>query len=543
MKSTYQSVKFLGSLILGSSIVLGLGSCTKNFDKYNTDPAGISNENTQVATVFIPFQQQIMYSLDDGYQTGQNLNADVYAGYATPPQNFGAVLNNTNYSFVDGWNSEAFNPIYTELIGPIKNKLAATGVQTKLPDFWAVALIVEVEAMDRLTDKFGPAPYSKVGTTLTGTPYDSQQSIYQQMFLQLDTATNNLQSFIAANPGKTPFSGSDAIYGGDYTKWLKFANSLRLRLAMHLVKVDPTTAKIQGEKAMAAAGGLMTNPADNANLAVKGQNDYWQITDSYTDNSMNASIGSYMSGYKDPRLPVYFIPVNTDQSSTSGPLPVQYAGQYIGIRAGISTPNKPYYSGYSVYNYNTTFTVSAKETLMTAAEVYFLKAEAALRGWAGAGDAQSNYEAGISSSMDQYGVSKFAAAYIADGTSVPAAYVDPKNSNYNSAAPSTVGIKWNTGGDSEQKLEQIITQKWLAMFPEGQEAWTEFRRTGYPKLFPVINNNSGGTVDTKIQVRRLPYPVSEYSSNGTNVKAGVSLLGGPDNGGTRLWWDVNKGNF
>lgn len=543
MKSSYQSTKFLGSLILGASVVLGLGSCTKNFDKYNTDPTGISNANTQIATVFIPFQQQIMYSLDDGYQIGQNLNADVYAGYSTPPQNFGAALNNTNYVFVDGWNSEAFNPIYTELIGPIKNKLAATGVQTKLPDFWAVALIVEVEAIDRVTDKFGPAPYSKVGSSLTGTPYDSQQSIYEQMFLQLDTATNNLSTFIAANPGKMPFTNSDAIFGGDYTKWLKFANSLRLRLAMHLVKVDPATAQKQAEKAMAANGGLMTSVSDNAAVAVKGQNDYWQITSSYTDNSMNASIGSYMNGYNDPRLPVYFTPVNTDQTSTTGPLPAQYAGQYIGIRMGINTPGKPFYSGYSVYNYNTTFTVSSKETIMTASEVYFLKSEAALRGWAGAGDAQTNYETGISTSMQQYGVSNGAAAYIADGTSTPANYVDPKNPANSINALSSVVIKWNAGGTNEQKLEQIITQKWLAMFPEGQEAWTEFRRTGYPALFPVVVNNSGGKVDTKIQVRRLPYPISEYSSNGPAIKAALSSLGGADVGGTRLWWDVAKGNF
>jgi hypothetical protein len=88
-----------------------------------------------------------------------------------------------------------------------------------------------------------------------------------------------------------------------------------------------------------------------------------------------------------------------------------------------------------------------------------------------------------------------------------------------------------------------MTQKWLAMFPEGQEAWTEFRRTGYPKLFTVVNNKSNGTIDTQIQIRRLNYPQNEYSTNGAAVRAAVQLLGGPDNAGTRLWWDVNKGNF
>ena len=181
---------------------------------------------------------------------------------------------------------------------------------------------------------------------------------------------------------------------------------------------------------------------------------------------------------------------------------------------------------------------------MTPAEVDFLKAEAALRGWAGAGSAQANYEAGINSSMQQYGVSSTAAAtYIADGTSTQTNYVDPQNASDNAAALSTITIKWDPTATNEVNLERIITQKWLAMFPEGQEAWTEFRRTGYPKLFPVVTNDSGGAIDTKIQVRRLSYPISEYSANGPAVKAGVALLGGPDNGGTRLWWDVNKANF
>ncbi|MDB5140544.1 MAG: hypothetical protein JWR12_2460 [Mucilaginibacter sp.] len=544
MKTRYKSTKYCrNNVYLAVTciiMVLGFTNCTKNFQTYNTDPNGIANKNIPIASVFKPFEQEIMYSADDGYQIGQNLNADIYAGYSCPPQFFGTTLNNMNYVFVDGWNQEAFNSIYTNLIGPVKNKLAATGVKTTQPDFWAIALIVETEAIDRITDKFGPVPYSSVGKSLTTTPYDSQQSIYQQMFAQLDTATTSLNTYITANPGATPFASSDVIYGGDYTKWLKFANSLRLRLAMHIVKVDPATAKTQAEKAMAAPGGLLSDVTDVAAIAVAGQNDYWQITASYTDNSVNASIATYMVGYNDPRLPIYFLPVDV----TVGPLPAQYAGQYLGIRLGTNVQSKPLYSGFSVYNYNTTFAVTKKETVMTAAEVNFLKAEAALRGWAGAGSAQSDYEAGINSSMLQYGVSSGAAsAYIADGTSTQTNYVDPQNASDNTPALSTITIKWDPAATNEVNLERIITQKWLAMFPEGQEAWTEFRRTGYPRLFPVVNNYSGGTIDSKIQVRRLPYPLSEYSANGIAVRAGVALLGGPDNGGTRLWWDVNKANF
>ena len=516
--------------------VTALNGCTKNFKSYNTDPTGIPNSSTQVATLLIPLEQEIMYMSDDEYQIGQNLNADVYAGYSMPDQTFGLALDNANYVFIDGWNTEAFNSIYTDLIGPIKNKVAISGVQTTNPDYWAIFLIVEVEAIDRITDKFGPVPYSKVGTSLISVPYDSQQDIYNEMFAQLDTASANLATYIAANPGSTPLANYDALYGGDYTKWLKLANSLRLRLAMHLTKIDPTTAQAQAEKALNATGGLMSKPSDDAAILASqaNGNDYYQITYNYGDNSMNASIGAYMNGYHDPRLPVYFLP-DTNSGHTT---------QYTGLRIGCNIPPKPYYSGFSKYNTNTTFTINAPEVIMTAAEVWFLKAEAALRGWSGAGDLQTDYQTGITTSMQQYGVDSAAAVYIADDTAKPANYVDYLDSATNSInALSTITIKWDPNATNEQMLERIITQKWLAMFPEGQEAWTEFRRTGYPALFPVVVNSSGGTIDTKIQVRRLAYPASEGTLNPVAEQAGIQLLGGPDNGGTRLWWDVNKGNF
>jgi hypothetical protein len=539
MKTNYKLNKYLKGnpylIALCLLTIIGLNSCTKNFEKYNTDQTGIANKDLKVPTLFIPIEQQIFQN----YQVAQNLNADAYAGYSCPPQTFGRTLYNMNYVFVDGWNQTAFNQIYTKILGPIKNKLAPIGVKTSLPDFWAIALLLEVEAMDRVTDKFGPAPYSKVGSSLISIPYDDQQSIYQQMFLQLDTASTNLQTYIAANPGKTPFANSDVIFNGDYTKWLKFANSLRLRLAMHIVKVDPATAQAQAEKALSAAGGLLSDVSDDAAIAGSGQNDYFVITASYTDNSMNASIQSYMVGYNDPRISKYFTPIDPKFTFPGA----SYAGKYIGIRIGSDVPNKPAYSGYSVYNFTNTFTAAAPQLIMTAAEVWFLKAEAALRGWAGAGDIQTDYETGIQTSMTQYGVASGAASFIADGTSTPVAYVDPQNATNNSPALSAITIKWDPAAGNETKLERIITQKWLAMFPEGQEAWTEFRRTGYPKLFPVVNNNSNGTIDTKIQVRRLPYPLSEYTTNTAGVQGGVKLLNGADNGGTRLWWDVNKPNF
>jgi len=177
---------------------------------------------------------------------------------------------------------------------------------------------------------------------------------------------------------------------------------------MHLTKIDPATAKTEGEKALSASGGLLSDASDVAEILASqaNGNDYNQITDSYGDNSMNASIESVMVGYKDPRLPVYFFSTPTQAIRRSIPA----YGSVV-----ISLPNL-FYSGFSKYNYKTTFTVSAPEVVMTAAEVWFLKAEAALRGWANAGDAQVDYETGITTSMQQYGVPGASTAYINDAT-------------------------------------------------------------------------------------------------------------------------------
>jgi hypothetical protein len=128
--------------------------------------------------------------------------------------------------------------------------------------------------------------------------------------------------------------------------------------------------------------------------------------------------------------------------------------------------------------------------------------------------------------------------------STPAPYVDPKavtpgQNNVAAGSPwlSTITIKWNDADAFDKKLERIITQKWIAIYPEGQEAWSEFRRTGYPKLFPVVINNSGGKIATNTFVRRVNLPPDEYLTNPKGAERAAATLGGPDNGGTRLWWD------
>ncbi|WP_158797200.1 SusD/RagB family nutrient-binding outer membrane lipoprotein [Pedobacter sp. L105] len=515
--------------VICAVLLLTVAGCTKNFEKNNTDGTGIPLSQVSIPTLFPPLQSAIFHD----YQTAQNLSADGFAGYMMSPTPFKAAYD-LNYGLVDDWDKNGFNDAYTLVMGPLI-RIAASGLKKTAPDLWAVGLITKVEAMHRVTDKFGPIPYSQVGKSLTTTPYDSQQAVYTQFFAELDTAVTSLQSYVAANPGKMPYSTYDRIYAGDYTKWIKFANSLRLRLAMHIVKADPATAKIQGEKALNPAnGGVLTTVSDDAAIAVApgSENDYYLLSNDYGDCRLNAAIATYMTGYNDPRLPSYASPA-TD---------ALFPGQYIGIRIGSAIKAKTDYITYANINISKTFLLATPpEQIMTAAEVWFLKAEASLRGWANSGDAKSDYETGVQTSMQQWGVD--GTAYLNDATSTQAAYVDPKNSANNSPAVSTITIKWDAGASQEQMLERILTQKWLAVFPEGQEAWTEFRRTGYPKLFPVVVNTSNGAIDTQTQIRRLAYPSNEYNTNGGEVSKAVQLLGGKDNGGTRVWWDIAKSNF
>lgn len=532
-------IRALGKCVLVALCAITLGSCTKDFKNMNTDASGITDAQLQpnfnYLGLWYPGIQQNIFGEEGDYQLTQNLNSDCYAGYYMSPDPFRGNINNQSYSLVDGWNSDIYSMAYTKVMSPIivqlKNKYKAP---TSSPHFWAVALILEVQAMSRVTDDYGPIPYSKVAQGST-TPYDSQQAVYNQFFAQLDTAVTNLHTYIAANPGAKPFSTFDMVYAGDYTLWLKYANSLRLRLAMHIVNADPTTAKAQAVKAISDSGGLMELNTDNATLSGFGyHNPIWWIGTSWTDLSCGADITSYLNGYKDPRISKMISPVTS---------PASIAGQYVGIRAGTPVGGKPMYNGYSGPNFSV-MTEFTPMVLMNTSEVWFLRAEAALRGWTSE-SAQTDYETGINTSMTYWGVS--AGSYLTDKTSTEADYVDPLTPsagtpNASIKALSTITIAWNASATNEQNLERIITQKWLAMFPcGGQEAWTEYRRTGYPRLFPVVVNNSGGTISTALHIRRLQYPATEYTGNSAAVAAGVTLLGGADNGGTSVWWDTNKG--
>ena len=204
------------------------------------------------------------------------------------------------------------------------------------------------------------------------------------------------------------------------------------------------------------------------------------------------------------------------------------------IRAGLAP------IGSSDFNKFSTIKIERETPLvwMYPSEVMFLCAEGALRGWnMGGGTAQSYYEQGIKLSFEYWGVSDD--NYI-HSTKAPDTYSDPSGKNSYSNKVSNITVQWNNGGVFEENLERIIVQKWLANFLLGLESWSDMRRTGYPKVLPVVQNNSNGLLNNDEIPRRCIYPTREGQSNAQNYQAALKLLGGPDNLATHLWWDCKE---
>jgi hypothetical protein len=525
-------------LSIAAATTLLASSCTKNFRDYNTNQYGATNEmllpDYGLVVAQLQEAQRTIYCYQPAWvtQLQQNLMADIFSGYMMSPTPFRGNSNNMTYDLVDGWNVWALNPAYSSASGSIMSPISNVEVTTKTaaPDLYAMAKIIKVEAMHRVSDIFGPIMYSKYKMRADdgGYDYDSQQEAYNYFFKDLAEAIAILTPRRTEKSTPT-FKNADLVYGGSYEKWIQFANTLRLRLALRIVKADATKARTEGEAALTHAAGILKNTGDDFSINIGATiHPLNTINEAWADIRMGAPMESILKGYNDPRLEKYFVPA-TD---------AEVAGQYKGIRQGINIDAKSRYQGYSAMA-----TQPSKIQLMTVAEAFFLKAEAGLRGWSGAGSVQENYESGIRTSFAQHAIEN-ANTYLNDDLSKPAEYIDPKaitpgQNDVKSDKPylSTITIKWQEADGFERKLERIITQKWISMFPEGQEAWSEFRRTGYPKLFPVVINTSGGKVKTDEFIRRVNLPPDEYLSNPKGAQRAAAMLNGADNGGTRLWWD------
>ncbi|MDA6070239.1 SusD/RagB family nutrient-binding outer membrane lipoprotein [Flavobacterium sp. AC] len=511
--------------------LLALVGCTDNFEKINSNPDAFTQDELKQDFNYIkgPFTtmfDNVMVNVPGWkYQVAIDLSGNNWGGYTTPPGFDGA--NNLSYALSDNWNLWGWEAIYTQVMANyLKVEAASKG---KYDEFYALATIIKVQTLHKAADSWGPIVYSKLGTTDAAIGYDSQEEAYGLMFKDLDFAVAELTKRVDAGE-KSSFTNIDrSTYEGDYKKWVIYANSLRLRLAMRIVKVNPALAKEEAEKAVSQKFGVMKVVSDSFIVTKNVSQHPLKVSAyEYNDSRMSADMESIMGGYNDPRMQVYF--------TTSDQVP----GEYKGVRTGGNQGDKTIHMPFS--NFGKIIRDDKRVVWLNTSEIYFLRAEGALRGWNMGGDAETLYKAGINASFDLLATGG-AADYIADNVKMAKDYVDPVAPSNNGLAVNKVTVAWDNAASNEVKLQKIITQKWIANFPDGMEAWADHRRTGYPKLLPILNNQSGGAVTTEFGVRRIPFVSSEKDGNPEGLKTGIAKLNGPDTGGTRNWWDVNAPNF
>lgn len=503
-------MKTIKKIISIAAISVLTASCTGNFEKLNTDQYAVKSADP---TILMPTMiETLMYVQQNDSQMIDQMVGSL-GGYFTISNRFGGQ-NFDTFNASDGWNAIPYENPFTKIYSnffEIEKYTSGSG------HYYALANLIKAASMMRVADCYGPIPYSQVQEGKMYVAYDSNEDVYKHIIDDLNSAAGVLYAYAKANPDKKPLGSQDAVFGGDYAKWAKFANSLIMRASMRIGD------KASFCKAYESPYGFIESNDDNAMMDPKAQrNPYDLASESWGDLRANASIVDYMTGYNDPRLGSYFSSVSQGQKTT-----------YIGMRSGKGSFNKGTVIGFfSMCNFEET----SRLPIFVAAESQFLLAEAALNGWI-SGTAQQFYEQGIKLSMEQWKVkSSEVENYIANSTNVPGDHNNDPAGFPDYVRKTDVKISWNAEGSEEKHREQIATQRWIANYPMGIEAWTEWRRTGYPELCPVINNLSNGVVDSNRGMRRLRYSFNEKTLNKNNYPAAVNLLGGADNESTDLFW-------
>lgn len=357
----------------------------------------------------------------------------------------------------------------------------------------AVARILLVYHFMHQTDRFGDVPYS---TALKGDPkptYDAQLDIYKGFYKELKEAIAQFDSGASAT--------GDILFSGDKAKWKKFANSLRLVLAMRLSKADAALGKAEFAAAFSDGAGYLSSAAEDVVLDYPGaayKNPWFTLYDGRKDYAISDVMVSTLQTWNDPRLQALGTP--------------NASGKVIGVPYGLTrddaitfTNANPDWSFILAPQFRAE---NSEVVILSASQVLLTIAEAIHLGWV-TGDKNKFYSDGIKASWERWGV--YTAARFNAYMLTPAIALD------NSAAD----------------LVKINTQKWVAIYPDGRSGWTEWRRTGLPVLTPTPK----ATSSSKQIPRRYTYPSVEYNLNKESLDAALGRLGGPDTQDGRVWWD------
>lgn len=503
---------------------------------------------------------------DHAYQRQYSLGPDLYAQYFTVPHKdfmYGTLTSTYNVSAeFNGGPLGAYTMAKNAFMPMLNHPLVDS-----IPEIKAINLLYYCLIAQEQADLSGPYTYLEdKKNSQEPEEYNDVKTIYYGIVENIDTIVaclkhyetrpdwykEKIETIVSEN-----FTTNYGLLAGDYSlkSYIKFANSLKLRMAMHIVKVEPETAKRWAEEAVAE--GVIESVNDQHGV-IPMLNSFTHpianIANGWGDLRLCASFESLLMSLDHPYTKYLFLPNSNDipNEKTGEVLP---AGSRIcGIRAGVLVGDGQTYAlnkrqAYSTFSTEVIASKRCPAYFIKWAEVDFLRAEGALRGWDMGGSAQDFYERGIMnacmedpSSGPQY--NGYVNAYMQQEKAVDYISVDPIGDGEPWPSVTTIGVKWNEGDDNETKLEKIITQKYIALFPLSTEAWTELRRTGYPKLFPVLNADDGdGSIEQGDMIRRIPWvPTDPVAANMVEA-SGIPALGGPDEQATRLWWDIDAPNF
>ncbi len=501
--------------IIFSTLLCAATACTQYYEEYNTNPT----QPTSVPAV------NLLSTMFEGYGQPQQNNCQFmncmwacYSGHVAAVANWNLGTNiYAYYNPSDNHNSSTFSILFGQVYPSYYYIQEQTNEQGAV---YAIALLSRVYNMHQLASLQGPIPYTKVENGQLEAGYDDEETAWHAMFEDLDKAIQILSQVSVNND----LASIDQFYGGDCTKWLRFANTLKLRMAIRISNAPGMADFARNAAEEAVTSGVMTSTGHscwNTTNGKSGANGFaiqWMTE----ENKANACLVSYMNGYNDPRRPAYFQTAST--------------GGYVGARFGSTQiPTTSTYNGVSKLKISDS--QQNPMPVMYAAEAAFLMAEGALKGWNMGDTPESLYKKGIELSFEEFGIS--GVENYLNSTSLPGSHTDrilPADSYTNK---STVCVKWNNGDSDDVKLEKILTQKWIALYLDPLNGWSDYRRTGYPQLFPSTMS-SNANVSTTRGARRLRFPLSEYNTNTANVHEAVLMIGGQDNEGVDLWWALKQ---
>lgn len=519
-------------LILLFSIILV--SCKKQLDEANINPNNPENVdpefllNTSVLNTMKLFGGAMRRETLSHYSNYVSVGGGQLPRYYT----FAATVN--------GYWSSA----YVACLQPVHQIEVKYAGNPAYANRVAIAKIMESYIYSNIVAVWGNIPRSMA---LNGSPYssyDKEEEIYMALLDDLKTAGNSINLNGDTYKG-TAKGTADAVYAGDLLKWKKFANTLRLRLAIQISNVAATKTREVVADVLSNDANTIMSSTETAKSSWGTTSDTWSYLYQYNvlESAANAtslnviseSLVQHMLPYNDPRLPVYAKP------ATQGPHTGQFFGQpkTTSLPIGVSLPDNPHtalgqldYSMIGDY-----FTKpDAEYVFLSYEESCFLKAEAVLKGWGGTKTAEQYYNEGVTASMLKYGIPQQSITlYLNQGgikynTTVNVAGREKDFQDYLGITSSAI--------TSVNPYRQIIMQTWIAGFYNAMDAWTLIRRSEILEFPPHFNpdGGEGGTVGYAYIPQRLNYPGIEYQVNTAELNKAVALLDGPDGLKTKLWF-------